>query len=248
MAGSGNSVLFSDLATEVLALFGSYVSGETIAAADSQSLIFTFNGILDGYSAEFLAVFNSSVTSGYSLSANKQTYTLGASGSDWVLSVVPPYITRLGAMISASVEIPLRILTDPEWAAVPLKSQTSTIPQAVWIQNTPPTVTFSFWPVPSATIPVKIYGGQQVAARVAATSDVLVLPAGYQELLTYELAIKAAPKFGANLPAWIYTAWQQSKTRVKESNYEAYISRPDTGLEVARGSVPAERLAFYTGS
>lgn len=248
MAGSGNSVLVSDLAAEVLSLYGSYVPGETIATADIQSLIFTLNGILDGYGSEFLVVYNSTVISAFSLSANKGAYTMGSAAVDWVLTSIPSIITGVGAVIATNLENKLQLLTDPEWERIGLKALASTIPQAVWIQNTSPTVTFNFWPVPAAAIPVRIYGAQQIG-RVGASTDVLSLPAGYQELLTYDLAIKASSKFGANLPAWIYQAWQQARTRVKESNYEGYISRPDTalGIERGRGRVPAERLSFYSG-
>jgi hypothetical protein len=229
MPGSGNSVLVSDLAAEVLSLYGSYVPGETIATADIQSLIFTLNGILDGYGAEYLTVYNSTVLSSFSLSANKGAYTLGSSGTDWTLALIPSILTGVGAIIAPNLENPLQVLTDPEWARIGLKTLTSTIPQAVWIQNTSPTVTFNFWPVPSAAVAVRIYGANQIT-RVTASTDLLNLPAGFQELLTYDLAIKASPKFGANLPAWLIPAWQQARTRVKESNFEGFISRPDATL------------------
>lgn len=239
------SVTVLDLATEVLSLYGSYAAGETIDSADVQSLIFTLNGILDGITAETLSLFSDTVLAGFTLTPGKQVYSFGAGASDFPLAGITRQIVGIGD-IANNIERPLKLLTDEEWEAIRLKTFSSSVVTAAWIRNVFPLLSITFWPVPTVADALRFYYREPVST-VSASSDVLILPAGYQEWLTFELAIKAAPKFGANLPAWLGEAWREAKTRVKESNYSGAVSRLDSALTGGRGRAGAPSLSFYTG-
>lgn len=237
------TVTANDLITESLALMGEYAPGEPLDAAAVTTMIFTLNGILDGLGAERLALF-----------ANWTAAVTVPPGPAFTLlppvfagTGAPADLTGVGVMVDANVERPVRMLTSEEFRRIALKSMTGVIPEAVWVHPANGSITINLWPVPSQLVFLKLYYSYPLAS-VASGTDVVAMPPGYQELLTYELAIKAAPKFGANLPPWIYSAWQQAKTRVKENNFEAVDSRTDPALSWrGRGSVPAERLSFYSG-
>lgn len=244
MAGSAVSVL--DLITEVLGLLGEYAPGEPIDAAVAQSLLFTLNGALDGIGAESLSIFQNSSLS-FVTAAGKQSYTLGPDpANDWVtLGAVPASIPRAGVTVGG-VELPIDTTAGPdEWATITLKSLASTYPAKVWIQYGAASHLLWFWPVPSAALAVTLYTAQPAPAFTS-LADSVILPAGYQEFLTYDLTIKSAAKLGAAIPDWVPAAWREARTRVKERNYRALGVELDRGLRQGSGrGIPSIR--FYTG-
>jgi hypothetical protein len=232
-----------DLITEALAIYGEYAAGESLDSSSVQSLLFTLNAAIDGLGAERLSIYSTSVLS-YTTIAGKQSYTFGPAAADWVTAVAPAYISRAG-VLSGGVELPLAIVNADEWAGIGLKSMQSTIPSALWPQYGPASHTLNFWPVPSGAFAVALYVAQQIPKFVAQT-DTVSLPPGYQEFLTYDLAIKSSSKFGAPLPDWLPQAWREARTRIKERNYRAFDSRCDPALTQGSGrGVPS--IDFYTG-
>jgi hypothetical protein len=244
MAGPAVSVL--DLLTEVLSLLGVYAPGEPIDAADSASLLFTLNGLIDGLRAESLTKL-ATVPLTFQTVAGKGSYTLGTSGTDWVIAsgFLPPAIDYYGAMIGGNLESGMDPLTDAEWAAIGLKGLASTIGLSVWPQYGVSSHTIWIWPVPSGIEPIVLYCRQPVPSFTAIT-DAVLLPPGYQEFLTYELTIKSAAKFGARVPDWVPPAWAAARTRVKEDNFEIIDAACDAAL-TSQGRRGGGSIDFYLG-
>lgn len=238
------AVTVLDLITETLAIYGEYSPGEPLDAAAVQSCLFTLNGALDGLGDERLSIYSTSVLN-YNAIAGKQSYTFGPAPADWVTTAAAPsYISRAGVNVGG-VEIPVSVVNGDEWAGLGLKTLQSSIPSALWPQYGPVNHVLNLWPIPSAVMQFSLYVAQQIP-RFAAQTDTVVLPAGYQEFLVYDLAIKTASKFGAPLPEWIPGAWREARTRIKERNYRALESRLDPALRMGSGrGVPSIR--FYTG-
>lgn len=212
MAGSPVTVL--DIATEVLSILGVYAPGEPIEPADLTSLLFTLNATIDGYGAEDIATYRRTNLT-YQTAAGQQLYTLGPDlFNNWVTpAALPPYINEMSIMTGAS-EVPLALYSEGQWQVIAIKN-TPGIPSACWVRYIFPNHILNFWPVPNAVIPVVLYC-QQPIPSFTSTADVLVMPPGYQELLTYELALKNAVKFATEVPAWVPEAWARAKARVKD--------------------------------
>lgn len=243
MAGSALSVL--DLITEALALYGEYAAGEAIDAATVQSLLFTLNAAIDGLGGEPLAIFQTSILS-FSTVAGQQTYTLGPDpANNWITTAAAPAAVLRAGLVLNGLELPIAILTADEWAALELKGLQSSITSGLWPQYGATSHTLSLWPVPSAAAPVRLYGAQQTAQFTAA-SDSVSLPPGYQEFLVYDLALKSASKFGAELPSWLPVAWREAKTRIKERNFAALDCATDPAL-THRSGRGWPSINFYTG-
>jgi len=242
MAGS---VSVLDLITETLSLYGEYSPGEAIDAASVQSLLFTLNAALDGLGAESLAIYSNGILA-FATLPGQQTYTLGPDpGNDWITTgAAPSQITRF-SMVTNDLELPIATYTATDWSAVQLKTMGSSVIVGVWPQYGPVSHTFTFWPVPSGLITVKLYTAQQIP-QFTATTDTVSLPPGYQEFLTYDLALKSASKFGADLPAWVPVAWREAKTRIKERNFVANASPVDPAL-TRRSGRGWPSISFYTG-
>ena len=239
-----NPVKVLDLATEALALIGVYAPGETIDPFDLSSALYTLNAILDGWGIEALTIFDLPVWK-FTTQADRQTYTLGPDpGNDWVAPSLPARIDRLGGYFGG-VEIPLKIYNAAEWAAIEVKTLPNSILAGCWPQYGAAAHTLRFWPVPAAAIPVALYVQQQTA-QTGSTEALLLLPPGYREPLTYELAIKTAPKFGAPVTPALAEMWAQAKSRLKESNFPALDAQLDPALSMGRRRGRGG-LDFYLG-
>jgi len=209
------AVLVSDIAVEVLSILGVYAPGEPVATADSASLLFTLNGIVDGFAAERLMIFETAILP-FSTVIAKQSYKLGPDGTnDWVTTFLPGAVTSIGLLtVGGTLEIPLALYTLAQWQAIALKA-TAGVPTACWPQYGAVFHTLNFWPVPNVVSPVLLYVQKQIPLFTSVTNTVL-LPPGYQELLTYELALKSVGKFGREVPAWLPAAWRAARTRVED--------------------------------
>lgn len=244
-------VIVLDLISEVLSILGTYAPGESIAPADSQSVLFTLGGIVDGYGAEALTRYERSAPT-FTATPGKQSYTLGPDpGNDWVTPVLPAQLESWAPVTGSGTNAlewgPREILTAAQWQALALKQMPNTMLSACWPQYGATAHTLSFWPAPQISMPVILYLLNPIP-RFTSITNVIVMRPGYQELFTYELAIKSSGKFGT-LPDWVPVAWREAKSRVKESNFQVLDSVLDPGLAAIgrRGPSGADLLAFYTG-
>lgn len=241
------ALTFQDIINEALGILGVY-TGDPLAASESQSAFFTLQAIIDGYGAEALIIQENEV-SRFVTTAGKSQYTLGVdAGNDWVVSTLPPSFSEV-TMSTGALEIPLEILTPAKWAMLALKSLQSSILSGMWPNFGPTVHTLSFYPVPGAIIPINLYTPEILSAPTA-TGNTFTAAPGYQELYTFELAIKASSKFGAQIPAWVPPAWADAKAKIKGANFNpldvycdaALVSLNSKNRTLGRGSI-----AFYTG-
>lgn len=232
-----------DIATEVLSILGVYSPGEAIAAADSAALLFTLGGIVDGYGSEFLTIYNSSVLT-FATVGGKQAYTVGPDvGNDWVTAQLPADISGVSAMLG-TVEVPLTFYTETQWQSIALKSMGGAgLVSGVWVQRGFPAHTLNFWPVPTTGLSVRLYCALPIP-RFTDVTNIVALPPNYQQLLTYELVIKASSTMGAQIPPWVPVAYAEARTRIKEANFTVIDAELDPALSPRGGT---DLLGFYTG-
>jgi hypothetical protein len=241
------SVTVLDICTEVLSLLQVYAPGEPIDPADTASLLFTLGGIVDGWGAEALTIFDQVVYT-FNTTAGQAVYTFGPDlTNNWVSPAGFPLPVSLSCTtIYGGVEIGIHTSSEDEWKAIALKLLQGGGPITnFWPQYGAVFHVFNFYPVPAGAVPVVLYVDRQIP-RFTALSNTVVFPPGYQEALVYELTIKAQPKFGAPLPSWLPAAWALAKSRVKESNFEAIDLKCDPAL-VGTGRHGGGSIAFYEG-
>jgi hypothetical protein len=244
---AGNlGITVSDLINEALGHLGIW-TGDPLAAADLQSAYFTLNAIVDGWGADACAIYDTATLS-FTTSVGKQSYTIGtANTNDWVAPLLPPDFVRVGVTPAAqtNLEIPVEILTLDQWAAISLKAMQSTIITSMWPDFGSAAHTLNFWPVPSAACTIKLYVPQPVTTFTS-TSNTVVLPPGYLEALTFELALKCSSKFGAQIPSWMPAAWSEAKARIKAANVQPLDVRCDPAI-VGTGRSGGGSIRFYEG-
>jgi hypothetical protein len=246
MAGASTLPTVTDIITEALTHLGVYAPGDPLAASDLSSAYFTLQGIVDGWGAQPLTIYNRSVLGSFSLTSGKSSYTIGTSGTDWIASFLPPEID-LVTMKNGTLEYPpMRMLTAEEWARIGLKGLQSNIVTECWPDYGAASHTLNFFPQPNATIPVTLYLLTPLQ-RFTSASNVVQFPPGYQEALTFELALKCSSKFGAQVPAWLPLAFQDAKANIKAANFDALDLRCDGALVRTPARSGGGSIRFYEG-
>ena len=227
----------STVIRRALSRIGVLAQGETPSTDEANDALLTLNDMLDAWNTQRLLTisigrFVFTLTSG-------QVYTVGpAQQIDLLTPVRPPRIEKIGLLYLANpaqpLEIPLRSLTYEQWAAIPVKSITSTLPQSYYYDQAFPTGNLNLWPNPTIANQLAIYYWQQFAAFADLVTD-YTFPPAYMRAIIYNLALELAPEFGAEVSPSIERFAALSLAEIKVLNAPFADVGCDPGV-LSRGS------------
>lgn len=206
-----------DIIKGALRKIGQYAPGETLDNDDSADALEQFNGMLDLWSNQHLAVYNN-VETVLTLTTGKQSYTVGAGGDINItrpLRITNAY-TRL-TQGSSSVDYPCREVAFDQYAAIGLKSQPGPWPKAMYFNTSYPLATLYFWPVPSAGYEFHLWT-DMVFAQAASLGAPISMPPGYVLGLQTNLACLLAPEYGVEPSRELKEQANQFKRLLKDMN------------------------------
>jgi hypothetical protein len=213
----------ADAITDALGELGVIGESDTPSAGDMAKGYSTLNSLTDAWGAERLTIPYIARTVA-TLTASTSSFTVGTGGN--INIVRPAFITKISyqdTSQSPTLELPLYNLTDDEYATIPQKGLTSTIPTSAYYN---PTYASGFgtlvpWPIPtSATLQWVIYSPVAVP-NFSATSASIVLPPGYYEFIVSNLAYKLCSVYGvpAEVRQNLKEEARDSKMTIKAANY-----------------------------
>jgi hypothetical protein len=226
----------NDLIASSLRLIGVLASGEVPSAAEANDAFNILNQMLDSWNTERLAIFT--VQRQVVVPATlKQAYTVGV-GGDFNIPR-PPRIDRIGVISlqnsSEPLELPVELLTDVGWEAIPVKNISSSLPLKVWNDLGYPLMTLSFWPIPNVEINFALYTWTALTQFPDLVTD-QEFPPGYLKALRYNLAVDLAPEFGVQqVPQVVVAQAAESKGKIKALNQPLLDMVCDTALVNQRG-------------
>ncbi len=152
--------------------------------------------------------------------ANQATYTIGLGGN---LNVARPdgiyaaFVRNTTATPSQQQDIPITILTDQQWADIPVKGMQGTFPFAIWFNMTYPLITAYVTPIPmGSNYSLVFWDGN--ANEILALNTVLDLPPGYKRAMKYALFIELAAGYQIEVPASIQSLAISSKMSIDRQN------------------------------
>ncbi len=216
--------------TSAMRITNALASGETPTAAEASDALAILNTMIGGWNTERLMVFTI-VMQQFTLTPNKGTYTLGAGGDfDYPR---PANLYRAGIVWLANpqqpLEIPLTMLTDDEWATVPIKNITSTIPQYLYNDGSYPYMNLNFWCIPTIADDVRLYMWQLLTQFPDLITDIL-FPPGYPDAILYNLAVRlAANNIGTMITPLVLKLAAEAIAKIKGLN----IPLLDLNVDVA---------------
>jgi hypothetical protein len=205
---------------------GALAAGEPVTNADAQVGLTRLNSMLDLWQTERLTIYNLNRIL-FDFVAGQASYTIGPTSTDPVVTpdidypVRPTYIQTINIRVATDdypFEMPIRILTDDEWAELAIKSLDSTYPTRAYYNPTIPLGTLSFWPIPLDTsINAALYIPAPLG-HVDTLSTELTLAPGYAEAIRYNLALRLCAPFGRPADAAVIQLATESKAQIKRTN------------------------------
>jgi len=178
--------------------------GQTAGPQELAEGLITANDMLDEWSTQRANIFNVG-TAAYPLTTAVGSYLIGPAQT--INAPRPLRIERAGILVAnpngtGTVRFPLSLLSEREWDALPNKTiKTSPVPTDLYIDNAWPYANINLSPIPtfsSGTAPkLELSTWSQLTDFPDLTTDE-TFPPGYEEALTFNLAVRLVPAFGRN--------------------------------------------------
>lgn len=200
-------------------LCGVLHEGQGPNADDINDSLTILNSMLEAWSLDRLNVFTIQPKT-LTLKVLQQTYGIGPGATDFdtdrPLRIDVAKLITQGS--SGPFELPLEVLTVEQWAAIPIKSTQSTLPQRVYLDNQYPIANLSVWPVPTAATSIVLYGWQAITTGFTDVSVDLSFPPGYADAIRYNLATRIAPEWGVSIKKEVVEFARETKANIKRFN------------------------------
>lgn len=203
-------------ALRLLQVVGSGVTPDSSALADGLT---SLNAMLDDWRNQPLAAWTTDEITG-NLTGGKQSYTLGPAGD---IATTRPVTIKNARMLLNGVNYPLQLITQDEWAAIRVQTLQSNIPRYLYSTGDFPLITLNLWPMPSQSAQI-ILGLLHPFAAFAALTDAFSFPPGYEDAITYNLAIRLAPEFGVSVSGEVAKVAGNTLANLKRMNSEPVAS------------------------
>jgi len=226
----------NDLIASSMRLIGVIATGETPTPAEANDALLIANQMIDSWQAEKLMIFTITINQ-FNLQVGKQTYTMGTGGDFNVPR--PPKIARASIVNLSNpaqpLELPIEMLTDTQWQAVPVKNISGSLPTVVYDDGAFPLRNLSYWTIPNVTVATRLYVWTLLNSFPDLITDI-TYPPGYLECLRYNLAVRLAPEYGVSvLSPIVMDMAAKSIARVKSINMVPVTAVVDPALTDPNG-------------
>lgn len=230
------STTLRELITSSLRLLNAVEAGQAPTADDMEVGRQALNVLIDSWSADRLAIYSVSPYY-FPLTGGKKDYTLGV-GGDWnierPMNIEQATLTMNASLVlglnglydlvsnGQTLDLPVSILNDAQYASMTVKSITSTFPIALYDNGNYPLRTISVWPIPTQTNVMTLWLWQPLA-NVEQLDATVSFPPGYERALKFNLALELAAEFGKELPGQIAMIAADSYGKIKRMNSPSQV-------------------------
>jgi len=202
---------------------GALTKGDTPDSDEAADGLEMLNDLLASLSNDSLIVYARTVE-GFSLVAGTASYTIGASATfntTRPIKIVSAYVR------SGTIDYPLEIISDEQYAAITLKS-TSGTPEYLNYTNAFPQATINLYPKPAAADTLYLVTEKELSSFTLAQT--VSLPPGWKRMLTYNLAVEMAPEYGQQVSPEVFELAKESKAAIKYAVMTAKPMQWDSGV------------------
>lgn len=173
-------------------------AGRFYSQSQSDDGLQVLNSMLDEWQAERIMAW-AKVRTVFNLVANKQIYTIGQDGLADFNFQRPEVVEQAGFIftnVTPTIEQPMRILSQQEWAALTPKQLTSTIPTMLYYEQTVPDGTIWIWAIPTtAWGPALALYLWTNLAEVTDANAIIDMPPAYRKAIELNLGYQLAMQF-----------------------------------------------------
>lgn len=114
------------------------------------------------------------------------------------------------------VRVPMRIVDNDWWANNRVPTIETTLPTHLYYQPEFPNGLLYFWPVPQIAYPVELNTWTQLLNL--GLTDTFNLPPGYEDAVTYQLAVSICPAYGRPLDPTLQRLAREALGRIQSNN------------------------------
>jgi hypothetical protein len=208
----------ANIIERAMRLIGQLPAGGTPTVNEYADGLVALNAMISSWNNDRIMCFATREES-LTLSSGTASYTIGPSGT---LNTTRPVAIEAAYVLSNGVSYDVDVITDAQYAGIANKTAQSNFPEVIYYQPSMSTGTLYVYPVPNASATLKLITRTPLAA-FAATSDTVTLPPGWEEALTYNLAVRFAPEFDTEAQPSVVQIATTSKASIKRANTKPAI-------------------------
>ena len=229
-----------DLIRDALTLTNSVGTDQTLTADEADDGLRAFNDLLEDWSLQNIAVFGQANQT-FNTVSGTSVYTIGTGGA-WN-TTRPVRINDQAYSVVNGVSFPCLSMTQDEYNAIPVKTQTQEFPDRFLYVNVYPLGLVTLWPVPSAITPVT-FSIDRVLSSISTLATVLSFPPGYRNAFVLALGLTLAPSYGKRVRDYPELVEQANTAlgNIKRANKKVRLMRCDPAYsDPVGGWVPWQR-------
>ena len=208
-----------DVITNALEMTGIKSGMMNLSGSDATAARKRINGILSRWNVDQQHSYAVGEIN-FPLVAAQQQYTIG-SGGDFN-TTRPIKIQDAFVRDSANVDYPVAIIGVEDWNSIAVKNITSDYPNYLWYNPVNPLGEINIYAVPSSTYTLYLNVLTGFTAYTS-TGTTVVLPEGYEELLTLELAIGMCSYYGNPIPMQIKSDKYELQQTLGSVNFDLWM-------------------------
>jgi len=201
-----------------LRLIGVQAAGEPVDIEAANDGLESLQQMTDAWNADGRVIFTTTA-SDYALIPGQQTYTLGP-GGDFDTNR-PAAINSMSIILLNNplnpIEVQIGMYSVDDWQRIPVKNVNGSFPQICYDTGDFPLRELNMWPIPTQANRLRIYGWAGLGIPLTLQSG-LAFPPAYAEAFRYNLALRLAPEFSAQVAPIVAAIAVESLARIKVMN------------------------------
>jgi hypothetical protein len=218
------SVTVSDIIRRSLRSIGAIAGGETPSATEEADALQVLNAMLDSWNTESLAVY--ALRDETLTLTGAASYTIGMGGA---LNTARPVKIESAYVRLSDNDYHAKLASAEAWYRLAAKTTTGSVAEWLYYEPSYPLGTLYLYPQPTAGV---LHLVTRVPLAAYAASDSLALPPGYQDAITYHLALRLAIEFSRPVTPELAALARAAKDNIQRGNFRVPVM--STGLEGRR--------------
>lgn len=205
-----------DIIKDAMLNIGVIAIEETPSNAEAEQGLRALNLLIDTWQNESLMIYDIQPRV-FPFVAGQQSYTIGTGGN--FNTPRPIRIVDAYARDAQGNDYKLEIISQENYADIITKYTSSPLPTCVYYDSNYPLSSLFYWPVPSSAAYSAVLWCWVPITSFTSVATNISLPPGYERVMSYNLAMELAPKFGVAVSADIARLAMSSKAQIQTTNY-----------------------------
>lgn len=214
------------LITRAMRLMGQIEAGQSPTVAEYADGLIALNGLVDGFRTEKL-MLSATRAQSVALAPTVAAYTIGPGGT--LNTDRPVQIDGAYVVDSQGISHAVQLITDIEYASIPLKTNPGPWPDRLYYQASVPIGTMRVYPVPDQVSTLHILTWEPLNA-FANISDTMSLAPGWYDLLAMQLAVNWCAEFEREPLQHLVENCRRAKANIKRANAIPVVAGYDPSL------------------